>query len=405
MKKTEQKIREISSEIILNQQEATDYYRFGAEYFGLFLYGYTHWLYSSIQKENYSKIFFLSRDGYMMKKAFDIFDNIGVSCDYVYFSRNSIRQALLNKCVDYAGSLQYLSCERYVSFGKILEYYGFSEKQRNQISEEYGIDLKKDFKFSELKTNKEMERVYYELKPFIDEHSICQEKMLERYLKQIGMMGQCAIVDIGWHGNMQFYLEHFAQIKNIDVTFSGYYVGINPISNVKGRTFGYLFDKNDLRLRKSVLCFLGAYEKLFQSCEGSTFEYVDVNENIVPKLTDYEYKNDVDLIQHIQEWQNGALQFVENAYQKGFTVLDDRALAVPLIKVGKNPTIKQVKMFEFLYNVDGTKAYYVCQKPLYQYRLKDFLHDFSNSVWKTGFMKSAFKLPLPYYLIYAMIRK
>ena len=57
------------------------------------------------------------------------------------------------------------------------------------------------------------------------------------------------------------------------------------------------------------------------------------------------------------------------------------------------------------YNMDGTKVYYLCQKPIYQYNLKEFIHACRNSVWKTGFMKSAFKFPFPYYFIYELIKK
>lgn len=55
--------------------------------------------------------------------------------------------------------------------------------------------------------------------------------------------------------------------------------------------------------------------------------------------------------------------------------------------------------------MDGTKVYYLCQKPIYQYNLTEFIHAFRNSVWKTGFMKSAFKFPFPYYFIYELIKK
>ena len=53
----------------------SDYYKFGFERFGPFLYGYTNWLYKKIVKSGCKKVFFFSRDGYMMKKAFDIYNS------------------------------------------------------------------------------------------------------------------------------------------------------------------------------------------------------------------------------------------------------------------------------------------------------------------------------------------
>ena len=389
----------------VNEIGASDYYKFGVDCFGPFLYGYTKWLYHSLEKEKFKKVFFFSRDGYMMEKAFHLINKSKISCEYVYFSRKSIRQALLNKCNDYASSLKYLSRERFISFGKLLEYYGFSETERIKIANDFAVKLETDFAFNELGTNKKLAEIYNILKLQIDSNSVIQEHLLEKYLAQIGFSGRCAIVDIGWHGSMQYYLEQFINSKRIQATVTGYYVGINPTVPLKGRTFGYLYDESNQKLRKSVLCFFGGYEKLFQSFEGSTYGYKENGSEITPYLAPYEYDENPQAVQHIREWQKGALDFVKEAECQNYSLADCKQMAMPLVHMGKSPSAKQVKLFEFLYNADGTKEYFTCQKPLYKYKLREFTHDLSNSPWKTGFMKSAFKLPLPYYLIYEIIRK
>lgn len=60
----------------------------------------------------------------------------------------------------------------------------------------------------------------------IKEKSEQQRKYLMQYLKQINFQGNCAIVDIGWHGSMQYYLEKFCELNDIKVELHGYYVGI-----------------------------------------------------------------------------------------------------------------------------------------------------------------------------------
>ena len=99
--------------------------------------------------------------------------------------------------------------------------------------------------------------------------------------------------------------------ENISNKNAGYYVGINPVSDLVGNTFGYLYEKNDLKLRKSVLCFLGVYERLFQSFEGSTIGYIEKNFNVKPELSKYEYENDKKAICGMKEWQEGALDFIK----------------------------------------------------------------------------------------------
>ena len=86
-------------------------------------------------------------------------------------------------------------------------------------------------------------------------------------------------------------------------------------------------------------------------------------------------------------------------------VTDPRDWATPLVEFGKSPPLWGVKLFSFFYNVDGTKQHFVAQKPLWKYRPKELLHDLSNSVWKTGFMKSFLKVPFPYFKIYDILRK
>ena len=138
-----------------------EYYDFGYNYFGPFLFGFAKWLYENLN--GIEKVFFLSRDGYMMIKAFDYIADNSIESKYVYFSRKSIRQALLWRTNSYLDSLKYLSNQRFISFGTILEYYGFDEKKRRDIAEFYKIPLEKDFIFSNLKTNNVLNQIYDDL--------------------------------------------------------------------------------------------------------------------------------------------------------------------------------------------------------------------------------------------------
>lgn len=69
-------------------------YQIGYEVFGPLLYGYTCWLINKLEENRIKKVFFFSRDGYIMQKAFNIlkpdFKN-----SYFYASRRSIVTALL----------------------------------------------------------------------------------------------------------------------------------------------------------------------------------------------------------------------------------------------------------------------------------------------------------------------
>lgn len=389
--------------------DKTQYYQFGFSKFGSFLYGFTEWLISETKKRNIKKIIFFSRDGYMMKKAYDYMSqDVSVECEYAYFSRNSLRQALLWDCADYKDTLKYLSQVRFITVRGILEYYGFTEQEIEDIVGIYGINPNKSYVLKNLAVEEEIACLYGKLENKIREKSKEQYELLKKYIIQLDMHGNCGVVDIGWNGSMQYYLESFIKLSELKIDLQGFYVGIQTIYPVQGKVCGYLYDNNNASWRKKVLCFLGGLEKLFQSCEGSSFGYIEKEGIVEPVKKTYEYDNDEKCVENIQEWQMGAMDFIriimsgEINIPKGF---DFRNWAAPLIKFGQYPSNSDVRLFSFFYIEDGGKQYFTVQKKLWQYNIKDFIRDFSDSPWKTGFMKSAFKLPLPYYFIYRILRK
>ena len=100
----------------------------------------------------------------------------------------------------------------------------------------------------------------------------------------------------------------------------------------------------------------------------------------------------------------GALDYIEQ--KKNYLKEDEDYVkfAQPLIAIGKNPTLKMVKLFLFLQYRWGKRILCESEK-LVQYKPRELMHALSNSVWKTGFLKSVFKIPFPYFYIYRIFRK
>lgn len=382
----------------------SEYYDFGFQYFGPFLYGFTRWLSERLKENDLQKVFFFSRDGFMMQKAFELLQPDFPKTRYVYFSRKSLRQSLLWQCDGFRESLKYLTYENFISVGRLLDYYGFNEAEREAVAKELSLDLTEDLPWATLSENRTAEAIYTSLRARIGEKSREQYDLLDAYLTSIGMEGRVAIVDIGWIGSMQYALETFAKASGRDLEVSGFYVGIRPENPVSGSVDGWLYTKDDLRLRKSLLCFFGGLEKLFQSREGSTDGYRREGDTVVPVTAPYEYEDDETVQGCIRAWQQGAMDWLA-VHASDAPKKDLRDYAKPLLKFGKSPPLWGVKLFSFFYNVDGTKQYFVAQKPLWKYRPGELAHDLSNSVWKTGFMKSVLKVPFPYFKIYDLLRK
>lgn len=224
----------------LTSKERSEYFNFGFQYFGPFLFGFTKWLSGRLNEEGLTNVFFFSRDGYMMQKAFELLQPDFPKTKYVYFSRKSLRQSLLWKCDGFRESLRYLTYENFISVGRLLDYYGFGEHERASVAEQYGLDLTKDLPWNTLSDNETAQHVYDLLREDIVRKSREQYDLLEGYLDAIGMEGKVAIVDIGWIGSMQYALEEFARMSGRDLTVSGFYVGMNPENPVEGLAEGYL---------------------------------------------------------------------------------------------------------------------------------------------------------------------
>lgn len=384
--------------------ENNRYYDFGYNCFGPFLFGFARWLKKELTDRGIQKVFFFSRDGYMMQKAFDLLNDTDIVSQYVYFSRKSLRQPLLHGSTDYEDSLRFLSWERYISAGKLLEYYGFDEAERDLIAENEGFSLEETVAFDDVKNSSLFAQLYAKLKDQINERSEEQDRLLLEYTEQVGMRGKFAIVDVGWYGNMQRYLEEFMKRHELEVDFEGFYVGILPKAELTTATHGYLYDADRPKKRKETTCSFGVVEKLLQGFEGSTSGYEKDQGVVVAKRMSYEYEGDEQVKTIIADWQSGALDYVKNALENGESATDSE-LTKPLIRFGKKPSLSDTKLFSFFYNIDGTKVYYTAQKGLFRYRPKELVHALSDSPWKTGFMKSVFKLPLPYYWVYSLLRK
>lgn len=380
------------------------YIDLGERCFGPFLLGFILWLNRALDSSGYERVYFFSRDGYMMDKAWNILFPEEIQSRYVYFSRKSLIHPLLWKCESYRESLRYLPQQRYLSVAKLLSYYGFDEHQTAVVINRHSLELSREYRFEDVFYDHNLEEVYHFNKETIDDNSRMQWDLLLEYLREIEMNGKCAIVDIGWHGGLQYYLEEFVRQAGLQIEFEGYYVGIAPRIDLTGRVHGYAYEDAVNPNRKKLLCFLGVLEKLFQSLEGSTLGYErQSNGKAGPVIRQHEYQDDDFLISRIETIQEGALRYIQSHR-------DDRTIsfeesARKLLRFGMNPTLAETNLFRDFFIEDGDRNYFIMNKPMREYSFDEFKYALSNSVWKTGFMKSALKLPLPYYWLYRMLRK
>lgn len=379
------------------------YYKIGHNIFGPFLKAYTHWLLTEIKKLAPRKVFFLSRDGYLMLEAVRLVENNQPPYEYVHFSRRSIRNCLLWTRRNLNDMVSLLAWKRYVSVAEVLSFLSQGDeklmKAANAISESNRF-----IKFEDIANNEQIKDFVSSNYRNIYDASASNFDLIIKYLRQIDFSGNVAIVDIGWHGTMQAQLEELLKVSNINAKITGLYVGINTSHDISTDSYkGFLFSNDNPRKKNRVLCSLGLIEKLFQKEEGSTIGYDIKNSKIEPVLDLFEYKSDPEISQHINSLQNGALSFIkESDTREGITESEtDR-----LIQFGMKPRLNSLNLFKNFYNIDnGEKIYFLPQKSIFHYSFGELKKRLSDSPWKTGFLKELIKLPLPYYWLYSLIKK
>lgn len=401
--------------------ENGDYYNFGFERFGPVLYGFTKWLYEDMEKEKIDEVFFMARDGYIMKI---IYDQLGYDKNipdrYFEVSRRSLRvprYAKFNSLEEIMGETPLLSV---TNMEQILDSFGLNPLKYNEIINKYGFNLDSVLKRDNLVNEKKFVALFNEIKDDIFENAIVENDLLLEYLKQFDFSKKIAIVDIGWGGSIQSNLIQTLDENHIENDVIGYYFGLakeskNKLGKKGYKAKGYLFDcLNSDNDHDIEISFRPLFETLFLEQSGSIMKYEHKDNVVVAKRYPYEYEIDRSLLPEalrVRDIQAGALQFARKYSLSKLSdyIGDNRELYFDYIySTGTNPSKKDLEMYgDFLFFNNGSEAYLSKTKGMGYYIIhpKQFLKDLSGAQWKIGYLKRTLKVRLPYLKIYTLLHK
>lgn len=399
-----------------SQITQSDYYRFGYEKFGMFLWGYSKWLHKSICDSNIKNVYFFSRDGLIMKKAFDtLYDD--VNTHYLEVSRRSLRVPVLWMNYKLEHVINMISPSKLIPLSIIFNGVGLDINKYTNLLQEYGFNLNTTFDRKTILNDEKLRNLYLELSDDIENVSKKEYELLVEYIKQNNLSGNFAIVDIGWSGGMQRYLIETLNKLGIEANIKGYYIGVAdyykrnaeviPSIDLNGYLFDFLHDKDAIDKRSP---FVGLFETLFLEQGGSVQNYKYDNGKIVSNRLPYEYlENGKPTYEYksVMEIQAGALDFIKKFGDKDFEISAD-ILFEGLRTTGLKPTSKDLKMFaDFRFFDEGETQFLAKPKRVlfYMFHMKKMKNDFLSSRWKIGFMKRLFKINLPYESIYKVMLK
>ena len=407
----------ISNHVFLTKD---DYYaRFGYECLGPLLFGFVSWMYEDAKRNGIERFFFLSRDGYIIKQAYEVMGyHTDIPCNYLEVSRRSLRIPYFIGVDSVKELANEVIVPYYTTIKETLNALGLSFEAKNTIIEECGLDCDTVYKWDALKESASFNSLLNKLSEDVHLNAMMEINAFEKYLRQFDFRGKIAIVYIGWRGSIQKYLSVCLERLKFESDVMGYYVGLSHESienlgrsNCKAK--GYLFDclnnPNDVSDNQA---YAGLLESFFLEPIGSVEKYILQNEQCVIQRLRYEYDDEGEIKQRVEAIQENAIRFIDDMIKSPIQNLvneADRSIFQDrLFSVLKHPSNYDVVRFGDMpfYN-NGIRNELAAPKSIYMYILhpRKLFSDFGKSKWKTGFLKKLLKLPFNYYSILRLILK
>ncbi len=387
------------------------YYQFGYEVFGVVLYGFCRWLFEELEKSKVKKVLFFSRDGHIMKEAFDLFPKSQEFEDeYVYVSRRSLRVPQL--WIENKSRKDLIIPTRYISLEDLFSSIGINIDDYENTVRKSGLDKHQIIHAEDL-DNAKISNLIDNIWTDVIQNSKSEYKALQQYIEQFNLNGEVAVVDIGWRGSMQSFLQRILDTYKDGVRLSGYYITLSGDFIHGQKMKGYLGNVDDQGSGCNLLRgYVGLLELLFSYEEGSVEKY-DISGTVPkPVLYESEYTHLEEGFydyENIKRLQKGALDFVKMAVadEKMSAMNIDYNMAFSVIEsFANNPSMDNVQMFDRFRFLNNATAYHLIESRPFDHYLKhpsDLKKDLYLSRWRTGFLRKVFRIDLPYHAMFRMM--
>lgn len=390
----------------------------GAKVLGPLLAGFSKWLSVQLKQRDIFKVFFLSRDGYSMKKAFDLINPSGFETAYIYASRRSWTVPAIWMEPEYEDILKNISMSPKTSVKSFLTRIGLEADKYGQEVKQCGLTLETTINKKDLLDSDKFRQIYSMVRERVIENSRKEYNAVVQYLQENNVCGKIAIVDIGYNRTMQKALQRILEAAKINADVVGFYMGLNPKSKLieshEIDTLSFLYGpelKNDYQ--DKINAFISVFESIFLSQHGSTHRFC--LENNVPVVEFYDYEYDlqeskyIDEVEIIKDFQQGAMDYVEfvaTMLNNELLVIDNSIAINNLLYMGLKPEKSGVDLFSDFRMFD-TRISHIAHPDTLMHYLRNpsrFKRDFTESTWKIAFLYRLFKLPIPYEKIYYILK-
>ena len=280
--------------------------KIGFFYGGPLITAFAQHIQKSLRSKKNPNLFFLSRDGSIIKKAFELFDEEKRhKAHYLLSSR---------RCATFP----FLKDPEAAEFNKSLEFYTATE---NDITPDavisrlaydeignLGLDLNKAYNSKGKLSSQDIENCLRKNMHHISTLASREFISYKKYLNESNLLeSDSTIIDVGWSGTIQDYLSKFIPKKEGIKSIAGIYLGVTPHASSSADKSGMLF--NPSSTNEAWFNYLDFIEFLTSSPEES-IAYFQLNENEQPCPIYYESTNTEKIRQNAAtELQQGIMEY------------------------------------------------------------------------------------------------
>lgn len=332
-------------------------YEFGYVYGGIFVYGYCNFINRYCKNNNIDKVLFLSRDGDILRQAYNIIYDCA-DTEYVYWSRRAATKlmAAFNR-YDYFRRFLYHKVNSGITVGQALEAMEL---------EDMAAGLPVDEKLNENNVKTIKEYLQHNWDKVVKHYEMQQKGASEYYRNVLDNSKKAAAVDIGWAGSGAYSLDYLSRnVWNLGCQVIGIIAGTNTVHNAEpdasetflrtGKIVSYMYSQEhnrDLLKKHNPNKDYNIFWELLLSSPTKQFTGFGYDENGVV----LNFGKEDDNVEGIKRIQQGILDFVKD-YKARFGGIDlynnisGRDAYAPMLAASSDKE-RYLKNIEKLFNLD-----------------------------------------------------
>jgi len=304
-------------------------YHLGYSLVGPLLVSFAQWLLQNAKNDGVERLYFLSREGKLIREVYDKWVDSDVDVpvsEYLVVSRRAAGVSAIEKFEDI------LEIARMIYFPNTLEHFLFTrfglrldDDRWKAVRSSLGWGRESEVRVDDRQI-KHLIPLFQMLQPEIIAQARRERAGLMRYLQDKGLTSseKCAVVDIGYGGSVQGYLNVLLN-KKID----GYYIMTDERANARSEAHGVLirgcFLENVRQSSNAPLMYRYSFEveKLLSSNEPQ-LEFYDTDDSghVRGCYADI-HPDEMECCDTRQSLQQGAMDFAAEARQVRRKLLPD----------------------------------------------------------------------------------